>query len=123
MNDKYPQRTIECIEQGCNQFVTTRARQNKVLCPECRIKREKLKERNRQRKKREHLSVAPRVAYVVSNDPGEFPLEPGKQLNHAEVIFGLRYGTFTPGTVLKQANNTFVVAGTWEGKQKLNTLE
>jgi len=38
--------------------------------------------------------------FVLLCDPGPYPLANGMQLPRLQVIYGLRYGGFNPGTVL-----------------------
>ena len=39
--------------------------------------------------------------FVLLVDPGPYPLASGMQLPRLQVIFGLRYGGFNPGSVLE----------------------
>ena len=41
-----------------------------------------------------------RVNFVLLHDPGPYPLAPGAELNLSEVHYGLRLGSFYPGTEL-----------------------
>lgn len=38
--------------------------------------------------------------FVLLFDPGPYPLAKGMQLPRLQVVYGLRYGSFNPGTVL-----------------------
>ena len=38
--------------------------------------------------------------FVLLTDPGPYPLASGLELPRLQVVYGLRYGSFSPGTVL-----------------------